>query len=254
MSTCLKISRTSSVQMMSGRCIQTLLCLWLQWNVILQQDWLEGQPGSHTGIPGEGWGRTPTSFPCGQLDPLAIKPLLTLGSTLSPGITPGSAREASRLQIGVGQDASPCPAVWNDKARSHEGLVVNNDSSVRNPSGFAYFCMCRKRSRVILFVAYKNDGLNSSPLSSFKQIKIRGVLAALWRWECKVGCRDLQIRKKNFLWYKYEHRLVNYFNQNDLRCEMTLDLQWSYSKALSHSACVHAKSLRSCLTLRPYRL
>ena len=92
MSTCLKISRTSSVQMMSGRCIQTLLCLWLQWNVILQQDWLEGQPGSHTGIPGEGWGRTPTSFPCGQLDPLAIKPLLTLGSTLSPGITPGSAR------------------------------------------------------------------------------------------------------------------------------------------------------------------
>ena len=43
--------------------------------------------------------------------------------------------------------------------------------------------------------------------------------------------------------------MVNFLNQSDLRCEMTLDLQWSYSKALSHSACVHAKSLLSCLTL-----
>ena len=127
-------------------------------------------------------------------------------------------------------------------------LVVNNDRSVRNPRGFSYFCMCRKRSRVILFVAYKNDGLNSSPLSSFKQIKIRGVLAALWRWECKVGgCRDLKIRKTISsvqIWTQ-----VNFFNRNDLRHEMTLDLQWSYSKALSHSACMHAKSRESCLIL-----
>lgn len=76
-------------------------------------------------------------------------------------------------------------------------LMVNNDSSVRNLRGFSYSCMCRKRSRVILFVAYKNDCMNSSPLFSFKQIKMRRVLAAFWWWEWKGGgCRNLEIRKK----------------------------------------------------------
>lgn len=90
MSTCLKISRTSSVQMISGRYIQTLLASLAAGECHIAAGLVRRTAWQHTGVPGEGWGRTPTSFPCGQLDPPAIKPLLTLGSTLSPGITPGS--------------------------------------------------------------------------------------------------------------------------------------------------------------------
>lgn len=76
-----------------------------------------------------------------------MKPFLTLGSTLSPGIISGQETgEASHLHISSRQGASLLPGVT--RLTNRRALMVNNDSSVRNLRGFHTLACAEKEAEL----------------------------------------------------------------------------------------------------------
>lgn len=86
------------------------------------------------------------------------------------------------------------PAAWSDKAHKQESADGKQRQFCQESERLSYLGMCRKRGRVILFVAYKNDSVNSSPsFPPFKQIKIRALAGLQWREWKGGGFRNLKL-------------------------------------------------------------